>query len=219
MPLKALIFDFDLTLADATQGIYQCMNHALNFFGYNHADFETVKRTIGYTLPVSFQMLTGNNDPEASEKFVEEYVAHADIVMNINTFVYPSVFNIMPKIKQQGLQTAIVSTKYRYRIAEILKRDKLEEYFNCVIGGEDVKNHKPAPEGLFIAVEKLGLNKSETLYIGDSLVDAQAAKNAGIRFCAVLSGTTTADEFKKVKVEHIVENLEDVFVVLHFITE
>jgi phosphoglycolate phosphatase len=214
---NTLIFDFDLTLADATKGIFECMNYSLNHFGYPGLDFETIKKTIGYDLPTSFQMLTGNYNIDTASRFVEIYVAKADQMMNLNTFVYPEVFDLMPEIKNRGYKTAIVSTKFRYRIEDILKRDNLEKYFDFVVGGEDVIRHKPHPDGLNLAVEKLGTNRNQALFIGDSLVDIDASVEAGICFCAVLTGTNNANEFSQKQVKYIIENLNGLFEVLDYI--
>jgi len=208
MNKKAIIFDFDLTLADATKGIFLCMNHALCHFGFPEKDFETIKKTIGHTLPNSFKILTGNSDAKTAEEFVKIYVAHADKVMNVNTIVYAHTHRILPLIKEKCLKTAIVSTKYRYRIEDILKRDNLSQYIDYVIGGEDVKMHKPDPEGLLLALEKLCNTKEDALYIGDSTIDAKAAKNAGIDFCAVLTGTSTKKEFMELKADYIIDDLD-----------
>ena len=214
MPIKAVIFDFDLTLADSSQGVYQCMNHALKKLGYPPADFQTIKRTIGYTLPESFRILSGSMDEESAKSFVEEYVSYADLVMNQSTIVFPEVFSVLPILRSQNLRTVIVSTKYRYRIEEILKRDSLVPFFDLIIGGEDVTKHKPDPEGLFRAIDSLGLDNADVLFVGDSLVDLTAAKNAKVDFCAVLTGATTKDEFTTSNSVHIIENLEGLINIL-----
>ncbi len=67
---------------------------------------------------------------------------------------------------------------------------------DLIVGAEDVQIEKPNPEGLLLAVEQLGIRKEEVLYVGDSLVDAQTAQNAGISFAGVLTGTTTRGEFE-----------------------
>jgi phosphoglycolate phosphatase len=215
MPLKAIIFDFDLTLADATKGIYQCMNHALSHFGYPMASDETIKKTIGHPISESFKMLTGNHNPETAKDFMSVFVAKADEIMNKNTFVYPHVYQILPQIKNMGINTAIVSTKYRYRINGILERENLDKFIDYVVGGEDVKSYKPNPEGLFIAIEKLGVSKKEVLYIGDSIVDAEAAQNADVKFCAVLTGSSTREEFNQLKTNYIINQLNELDTILH----
>ena len=73
--------------------------------------------------------------------------------------------------------------------------DKTDEnFFDIIIGGEDVTHAKPHPEGLLKAIEKLGMNPKEVLYIGDSLVDSQTAQAAGVDFGGVTTGTTTTEE-------------------------
>ncbi len=67
--------------------------------------------------------------------------------------------------------------------------------FDFIIGGEDVSKHKPDPEGLLKAIQETGKNKKETLYVGDSLVDWETAKNAAVDFCAVLTGSVSEEEF------------------------
>ena len=68
-----------------------------------------------------------------------------------------------------------------------------------MVGGEDVQAAKPSPEGVKFALEHLGSTPQETLYIGDSTVDAETAQNAGVDFAGVLNGMTTADELRHIR--------------------
>ncbi len=94
-----------------------------------------------------------------------------------------------------GLRTASASTKFRYRIESILEREGLAELIDTVIGAEDVKVHKPDPACLIAALRGLDVAADEALYVGDSVVDAEAAQRATIDFVAVLTGTTQASDF------------------------
>jgi phosphoglycolate phosphatase len=217
MPKRAIIFDFDLTLADATKGIYLCMNYALEHFGYPVQKEDIIKKTIGYSIPESFKLLTGNPDPQIADEFTKVFVTKADQVMNLNTFVFPEVYKILPEIKSMGFETAIVSTKYRYRIAGILEREKLDKYIDYIVGGEDVKAHKPNPEGLIIALDKMGVLKSDAIYVGDSVVDAEASQNAEIQFFAVLTGTSVMADFEQYKTSFVLKNLSELIEILHSI--
>ncbi len=196
MSKKALIFDFDLTLADSSQGIFQCVNFAMQQMGFQTFEYNSIKKLIGFSLPETFRILTGVENPEKGKEFTTHYVKHADLVMNINTVMFPEVFNVIPKLKEQGFLMAIVSTKYRYRITGILERDKLNHCFDYIIGGEDVKELKPNPEGLELAIQKLGIEKEEVVFIGDTLIDLETAQSAGVKFIGVLTGTTTETDFK-----------------------
>ena len=130
-----------------------------------------------------------------SEAFARLFVERADRVMADKTGLLPGVRETVARLRGRGLALGIVSTKYRYRIEGILRREGLLAPFAAIVGGEDVTAHKPDPEGLRLAMERLGAGPEETLYVGDSVTDAEAARRAGVSFVAVLSGTTPREAF------------------------
>lgn len=209
MNYKTYLFDFDYTLADSSCGIVTCFRAVLTRHQFLHVTDEAIRRTIGKTLENSFSILTGVTDPEQLVTFRREYVQEADIHMNSNTHLFPDTLSTLKALKARGAQIGIISTKYRYRILSFLKEYLPEGFFDIVVGGEDVKAPKPSPEGLFFALKQLGSTLQQTLYIGDSTVDAETAQNAGVDFAGVLNGMTTADELRVYPHRIIMENLED----------
>jgi phosphoglycolate phosphatase len=113
---NTILFDFDFTLADSSQGIFKCINYALNKMNLPEQDYNTIKYTIGHSLPETYRILTKRNSEREENEFVKLFVKKADEIMNLNTLVYPEVFELMPMIKEKGYKTGIISTKYRYRI-------------------------------------------------------------------------------------------------------
>lgn len=193
---KAYLFDFDYTLADSSRGIVMCYRHVLEKHGYYNLTDEEIKRTIGKTLEESFSILTGITDKETLAAYRKEYVSQADIHMTANTFLFPETVKVLNSLKDRGAYIGIISTKYRYRIMELLGKELPENFLDIVIGGEDVKHAKPSPEGLNLAIERLGIRKEEVMYIGDSTVDAETAMAAGVDFTGVLHGMTTREELQ-----------------------
>jgi phosphoglycolate phosphatase len=191
---KAVIFDFDYTLADSSQGVYQCIHYALERLGFPEAAYPEVCKTIGLSLENTFIGLTHNNEKENIEQFIKLFTNHADKVMTNNTFIYENVPKTLNYLKGLGLKIGITSTKYRYRICEILTNNSLIPLFDFIIGGEDVASHKPNPEGVDKIIQALKVDKKECVYIGDSIVDAETAKNADISYIAVLTGTTRKED-------------------------
>ena len=191
------IFDFDYTLADSSKGIVFCFKHVLKEHGYTNVIDEEIKRTIGMTLENSFNSLTGVSDKEKLSVYVKEYVEKADTYMTDNTILFPETAEVLKSLKDSGNKIGIVSTKFRYRIKEVLEREFDDDLIDVVIGGEDVTIHKPSPEGLFLAIDQLNSNKKNCLYIGDSAIDAAAAKAADVDFYGVLNGATTIEELEK----------------------
>ena len=207
MKYKTYLFDFDYTLANSEKGIVLCFQYVLKNNGYHDITDEAIKKTIGLTVEDEFTIFTGITDKDELARLKKEYVAKADQEMVANTKLYPEVLPMIDKIKQSNAKIGIISTKYRYRIMKTLEQYEIQESVDLVVGGEDVSVAKPDPHGILKAVDELGQNKRDVLYIGDSLVDANTAKNAGIDFLGVTTGTTTKEDFKDLPHVLIVDNL------------
>lgn len=197
MNYKAYVFDFDYTLGDSTEGIVQCVNYALQKLGIEGKPTEEIRRTIGLSLNQTYRVLSGDENEQREILFSGYFKQKADEVMVENTKLYPKVKTCMERLKKEGSKIGIVTTKYHYRIAQILAEFGAENLVDVIIGGEDVSEPKPNPEGLLSAIEQLKQDKKEILYVGDSLVDAETAQRAGVTFVGVLTGTTTEEEFER----------------------
>lgn len=195
MNYKAILFDFDYTLGDSTNGIVLSVNYALVKLGHVQKSVEDITKTIGLSLKDTYFALTGDNNLNEAKLFSKYFKEKADRVMVDNTDLYPNVKESLSILRHQGCKTGIVTTKFHYRIQQILQKCNVPDLVDLIVGAEDVQIEKPNPEGLILAVEQLGLLKEEVLYVGDSFVDAQTAQNAGISFAGVLTGTTTREEF------------------------
>lgn len=210
---KAFIFDFDLTLADSTKGIYICYKKCLEHFGYKIPSDEEIFKTIGNTIEDSLAILIGKM-PDNVQEMRRYYVSLADEYMVRYTEFYPNVLAVLQVLKQAGKKVGIVSTKYRYRIMgsfEIAGSFPIDE----IVGGEDVSVFKPNPKGLNLMLDRLGVSKGETLYVGDSYIDAETAQNAGVDFAGVLTGSTSKKAFSKYPHVMIKEGILDVFTSLN----
>jgi len=192
---KAILFDFDYTLADSSRGVVECINYALKSMGIAERRWNECCATIGLSLSETFESLTGDRDPENAAVFFRLFVERADEIMAANTELYDGVKDLLLRLKSSGLVLGILSTKFRYRICQILDRYELTELFSVIIGGEDVERHKPDPEGLRLFLLKLSLQAKDVILVGDSLVDAETARRGDMDFVAVLTGTTIADQF------------------------
>lgn len=196
MKYTTYLFDFDYTLADSSRGIVTCFRIVLDRHQYTDVTEEAIKRTIGKTLEESFSILTGVTEAEQLTAFRKEYSKEAETYMNVNTFLFPETVSTLTELKKRGVRIGIISTKYRFRIMSFLKDYFPEDWLDIVIGGEDVKQAKPHPEGLLLAIERLQENPAHILYVGDSTVDAETAQAAGVDFVGVISGMTTVEELE-----------------------
>lgn len=211
---KAVIFDFDYTLADSSLGIAECINFALKELGFDAVEPEIAFQTIGLSLPNTFIRLVGEKHIDNKENFSKLFVKRADEVMVEMTSFFENVPVTLKCLKEKGLKLGIVSTKFRYRIESILEKHGYSGLFDIIVGSEDVKEHKPHPEGLNMAIEALNLSHAEVLYIGDSVVDAETAERAGVPFAAVLSGVTKYEDFTSYRYFRILKDFDELLLIL-----
>ena len=194
--VQAIIFDFDYTLADSSSGVIACFNFALSRLGLPPADDAVIRQTIGLSLPDALVMLGGKEYTRYTDEFTRLFVERADEIMADNTQLFDIVPETVETLRNLDIRLGIFSLKYRYRIETVLKRERLLDAFDVIIGAEDVSAHKPNPKGLLMAVERLNCVCQDCFYVGDSVTDAKTAQRADTDFIAVLSGVTPRATFE-----------------------
>ncbi len=204
------LFDFDYTLADSSKGITDCFHRTMAAFGLPPVDDIVIERTIGLPMRDAVRRITGLEGDDKIEEFLTHYRALADKTMTAKTFFYPETLPTLKTLRERGAKIAIISSKTSHRIREAFVRDKAEELIDFIIGCEEVKELKPSPDGIFLALERFGAKPEDALYTGDSTTDAAAAKNAGVAFYGVTHGVTTADELTEYPHQAIGDTLETV---------
>jgi phosphoglycolate phosphatase len=205
--LHAVIFDFDYTLADSSEGVIECVNYALRGLGLSPADPQSIRATIGSALPVVFHRLAGGGNSGMTQDFARLFTARADEVMADRTTLFPDAPSSIRRLSEKHLSLGIASTKYRYRIEEILRRENLLGFFSAIVGGEDVERHKPDPACLLAAMKKLNCLPSNLIFVGDTPVDAETAQRSGVPFAAVLSGVSVEADFSGFSVVKFAGNM------------
>lgn len=195
MAYKFYLFDFDYTLANAETGIVKCFKLLMQQEGYFIPPDDEIKKTIGLPMIEAIRVLFKEDDDKLLHELKDKYTEFADIHMTPNTVLYPQTIPALRRIKESGAKTAIISSKTRRRIMQTLTRDNIADLVEFVIGSEDVKTHKPSPEGMFMVIERFGADKKDVLYIGDNVIDGEAAQNAGVDFAAVLTGNNVREDF------------------------
>ncbi len=200
---RAVLFDFDFTLADSSEGVVVCMNHALGRLGLPPAPADAIHRTIGLDLPTALRILAGEEWRSREEEFFEHFVRKADEVMVASTSLLPGAERVLRTLHDAGYRVGVVTTKYRHRVEDVLERDGLRGVVDVVVGVDDVLRPKPAPDGLRRAAGVLGVPVGDCVFVGDSEVDAMAARGAGMGFVAVLSGTTGGEVFARYPVRAV----------------
>lgn len=207
MGYRAVCFDFDYTLGDATESIVAGFQSAFEKMSLPIPDRDAIRATVGYVLEDAYTLLSGDSTQEGKDTFRPLYQSVAFPMQEAGIDLFPGTAELLRGLHQAGVQLAIVSSRRKASIVPTMEREGLLECFSLIIGGGEVTRHKPDPEGLLLVLERLGLRKEELLFCGDTVLDAGAAKSAGVDFAAVLNGTTKAEAFESFPCVTIAEDL------------
>jgi phosphoglycolate phosphatase len=203
---QAIIFDFDYTLADSSTPVIACVNYALRKLELPEAAPQAVRRLIGYDLHYTFNVLAGERANGMGDDFLRHFQEYSELVMVDGTVMLEHATAALGDLSSRS-KLGILSSKGRIHIEAILRRERLLDCFHTIVGGRDVTNLKPHPEGLDKVLDALGATPEVSVYVGDSVVDAETAQRAGVDFVAVLSGVTAAREFEDFHTVAIIENV------------
>lgn len=211
MQYKAVFFDFDYTLGDGTEAILAGFRYAFSKMGLPEPDDEAVRRTVGMPLEDEYTFLSGDADLENRARFRAFYTEKAGPMQVETAMLCPGARELLDALCQAGIPVGVVSTKKADTLLAILEARGVAPLFASITGGNQVKRPKPDPEGLLSAIAAQGLSPEQVLYCGDTVIDAETAQRAGASFCAVLNGTTSAEDFAAAgfPMEHVAPDLWD----------
>jgi pyrophosphatase PpaX len=204
--LKAALFDFDGTLVDTTELIYQSMRHATGEVLGKNLPREILLANVGQPLPRQMELI----DAERAEALLESYRIHNEEHHDALIGEFPGVKRALARLHAAGVRVAVVTSKRCFSVKMALKRfPGLRETVDRFVTMEDTTEHKPDPEPLLKGLEFLGdIPPQEAAYVGDSPFDVAAAKAAGITSVAVSWGAFSEDTLRSAGPDHIVEDID-----------
>lgn len=162
---RAICFDFDYTLGDSTDSIVAGFQYGFARLGQPVPDRETVRGTIGYLLEDAYELLTGDGDPDHKAQFRAYFLEVAKPRQREETTLFPGAAELLRGLRSRGVRLGIVSTKTGETIEYIMERYGLKDTLEFVIGSYDVTRHKPHPEGILKALDRMGVSKEDFLYL------------------------------------------------------
>ena len=188
MRFNAIIFDLDGTLLDTLEDLTDSMNYTLNVFGYKSITLDQARTYVGNGIEkfLELSLPQGRLNRDFSD-CLRVFKKHYSKNLENKTRPYEGILQLLEQVKAKGYKTAIVSNKYDAAVKKICPK-YFNGYIDVAIGESDKIRKKPAPDSVYMALEMLGCDKSQACYVGDSDVDANTAKNAGIAFIGVSWG-------------------------------
>ena len=203
------LFDFDYTLVNSESAILKCFHITLEKTGYPDRCDNDICQTIGLPMLDAVKRIIHSDDSQAAADFVNAYKEEADRYMTAGTHFFPHTVETLAALRQRGARIGIISSKTRHRIQEKFDIDQVPHLIDHIIGSNDVSAHKPDPEGIQKALAWFDVAPASVLYTGDSYVDAEAARNAGVSFAGVATGTTPAGTLARYPHVRIMQDIRE----------
>ena len=206
-PLKAVLFDFDGTLVDTTNLIYQSMRHATGEVLGRELPRETLMQNVGQPLPKQMEIL----DPERATDLLLSYRTFNDANHEKYIAAFPEVETALQRLRRgAGLGVAVVTSKRRPSVELALDSfPTLRGLVDFFVTMEDTTEHKPRPEPLLRGLELLGdIPPENAAYVGDAPFDIMAARAAGVLAVGVSWGAFTEDALRITEPDHLSEDLD-----------
>ena len=185
---KAVIFDLDGTLLNTLEDLTDAVNHVMRQFNYPEHTIEEIRSFVGngIKLLIERSLPYGKDNPEFDKVFSEfksYYTSHCQI----KTRPYDGIMELISSLKEQGYKLAIVSNKNQSAVTE-LNNIYFSDYISTAIGEKEGVRKKPAPDTVIKALSELGISSDDAVYVGDSDVDRETAKNSDMDCISVTWG-------------------------------
>lgn len=185
-PIRAVLYDFDGTLADSTDLIMRCYRHTMRtHLGDVPPDDVWLS---GFGMTLESQMRRFGRTPDEVEAMLDTYREHQNVLHDDLLRPFPGAAETVAELERRGYGLAIVTSKHRRAAMRGMELCGLVSHFDVIITPEDVAEPKPHPEPVLFALEKLGVAPHEALFVGDSPHDVAAGRAAGTRTAAALWG-------------------------------
>ena len=207
MKYQAVFFDLDGTVSDTLLNITDAVNHTMTHFGRPAFHPETLRPKLGWGVDFLMKQLL----PELTEAELGEYMAFYRPYYAQHTRdkvqPYPGILPMLEALKAAGLKLAIVSNKPDAAVQPLVERD-FRGLISFAVGELPGVARKPEPDLLLLAADRLGVELSQCVYVGDTEVDVETAANSHMDCLCVTWGFRTRQALEQAGAKTIVETPE-----------
>lgn len=204
MKINTIVFDLDGTLLDTIDDLADAVNYALRTNGLPERSRAEVRSFLGNGIRVLMSKSSGFSEEEAEsrisrEKFEEAFQCFKEYYVDhclIKTQPYPGIMSLLDRLKAEGFKMAIVSNKLHAAVKQLADRF-FSGYVASAVGESPTVRRKPCPDAVLTALSELGSTREESVYVGDSEVDIETSRAAGIPGISVLWGFRDRDVLER----------------------
>jgi len=184
--LKVIVFDMDGTLVSSLSLIHHCVNRISRKYINKSLTLEEVISNFGPPARTIIRNLTATLSGDLQSRAVSDYYECYRENVSRKALVFPGIVSLLQRIRASRKHLALVTGVEKTLMEYTLNAFDLSKFFETLITGDDVRNGKPDPEGVNLALARIEANPRESILIGDSPADILAGKQAGVLTGAAL---------------------------------
>ena len=208
LPVKAILFDLDGTLVDASEAISGTFNLVMSRFGYDGWSRSRVTAAIGRPLADLFREVHPALPARRLQEMLKAYEVLALEEDPRAVLLKPNVRRTLVWLSEH-VAMGVVTSRRGTGARRILRRFGLEAHFSVTIGIESVQRPKPDAQPLRMALDTLGVHPAQALMVGDTVDDVRSAKSAGVRSAAVTTGHQPVEVLVAAEPDYVIHDLSE----------
>jgi pyrophosphatase PpaX len=206
MALKCVIFDVDGTLTATSELIFDSFNYIAQVYRQRQFSKDEIIRMFGPPEEGALLSIVDEDQiDEAMKRYLEFYRAHHAELAHL----HPGMDRVLDYVKLRGCRLAIFTGKGSDTTRISLEELGIDHYFDYIVTGNDVVNHKPSSEGLIKIMDHFALTPDEVVMIGDAVSDVKAAHEAGVKVGVVLWDSYAGDKVRSMKTDYTFHTVDE----------
>ena len=192
--LRLAVFDLDGTLIDSRRDLADSANELLAAYGAPPLDTDEIAAMVGCGAATLVRRVLAASGVDASlSEALDRFLYVYDNRLTSHTRPYDGIPGLLEALRARHVTPALLTNKPLPQTVKILGEFGLSKYFRWVVGGDGPWPRKPSPDGMRFLMSQACAGPSETILIGDSVVDLHTSRNAGVRICLARYGFGYAD--------------------------
>jgi phosphoglycolate phosphatase len=210
-PITAVMFDFDMTLADSGYAVTECTNMFAREKGLREVTREERVSYLGVAMEEEWRAMWGEYDPS----WIDYYRANFASLEYGRIRLFDGAKETVAALSEAGIKVGVVTN--RQNVEGAIEGTGLRGLFDVAVGLSDVKNAKPHPEPLLTAIARAGGFPGGTLYAGDTKIDMETAVAAGVRGIGMTTGNFGRDALTEAGASWVCSDLREIIGIIDWI--
>ncbi|MCG8484617.1 MAG: pyrophosphatase PpaX [Clostridia bacterium] len=208
--MNTILFDFDGTVMDTNELIVQSFQHTYKTISGKEKKREDILNSFGEPLSITLKREVDIPVEEAIEIYRDFHYGQFEKFISL----FDGIESVIKELFDRGYKLGIVTSRLKRTTMMGLTKYGIDQYFKTIVAADDCTLHKPHPEPILKALEKLGSQPEKALMIGDSPFDIKSARNANVKSAVVSWSVLSKELYMNEKPNYVINKVEDILILV-----